>query len=114
MLPCNGQDTAQGMSVQRGYKSQMRFRVANLFGTRERRRRLCDTLHITFLVCSLCLVSVHQRGSTGTTHVNELLRVRQRQLTSQRLLEALLPSLHIWKRDKLAYMHPRCTNQWKE
>lgn len=80
--------------------------MADLFGTRERRRGLCDALHITFLVCRLHLVSVRQRGSIGMAHINELLCVRQRQLTSQRLFEGLLPSLHIWKRDKLAYMHP--------
>ena len=38
------------------------------------------------------------------THINELLRVRQRQLALQRLFEGLLSSLHIWSRDKLVSM----------
>ena len=41
------------------------------------------------------------------THVNELLRVRQRQLALQRLFEGLLSGLHIWDAGKLASMNSK-------
>jgi len=41
------------------------------------------------------------------THIDELLRVRQRQLALQRLFEDILSSLHIWSRDELVLTQVR-------